>query len=83
MAHYLESRERIAQLVEPVLAAFAARGGDPELFRPVFDVRPGYLLAGIAEARAAWGSVERYVADGLSVDAATRAALRCAFLEAA
>jgi protein-tyrosine phosphatase len=81
MAHYLRSGLFIAPLVEPVLAALAARGGDPELFRPVFDVRPAYLDSAMAEVRERYGSIEGYFADGLGLDAATRAALRDAFLE--
>lgn len=79
MAHYLESRRHIAPLVEPMLAAFAARGGDPELLRPILDVRPSYLEAALDEVRRGHGSIECYFNDGLDVDEATREALRTAF----
>jgi protein-tyrosine phosphatase len=80
MAHYLESREHLAPLLERMLAGLAERGGDPELFRPVLDVRPGYLEAGLEEVRAMYGSIEAYVSDGLGVDEETLQALREAFL---
>ena len=79
MEHFLESRRHLAPLVEPMLAAFAARGGDPELLEPILDVRPGYLEAAIAEVRDGYGSIERYFEDGMGVDAATQDALRAAF----
>ena len=66
----------------PHLAAFAALGGDPELLRPLVEVRTEYL-GGRRSRRCAetYGTLERYVADGLGVDAATRHALRRAFVE--
>jgi len=79
MDHFLESMRHLGPLVEPFLAAFAARGGDPELLRPILDVRPGYLVAALDELRNGYGSIERYFNDGLGVDEATREALRTAF----
>ena len=79
MNHFLESRRHLAPLVEPFLTAFAARGGDPELLRPILDVRPGYLEAALDEVRRGYGSIERYFRDGLGVDEATQGSLRTAF----
>jgi protein-tyrosine phosphatase len=79
MDHFLESRHHLGPLVEPLLAAIAARGGDPELFRPALEVRPGYLEAALDEVRATYGTMERYFSDGLGVDEATQEALRAAF----
>ena len=72
MDHFLESRRHLGPLVEPFLAAFAARGGDPELLRPILDVRPGYLEAALDEVRSGYGSIERYFSDGLDIDEATQ-----------
>jgi protein-tyrosine phosphatase len=80
MDHFLESRRHIGPLVEPMLAAFAARGGDPELLRPILDVRPSYLEAALDEVRSGYGSIERYFSDGLGVDEATQGILRTAFI---
>ncbi len=79
MDHFLESRRHLGPLVEPMLAAIAARGGDPELFRPLLDVRPNYLEAALDEVRGTYGPIERYFSDGLGVDKATQMALRTAF----
>jgi protein-tyrosine phosphatase len=79
MEHFLESRHHLPPLVEPMLAAFASGGGDPELLAPIVDVRPRYLEAAMDEVTAAYGSIEGYFGDGLGVDAATQAALRAAF----
>ncbi len=79
MDHFLESRRHLGPLVASFLAAVAARGGDPELFRPILDVRPSYLEASIDEVRRGYGTIERYFDDGLGVDERTRDALRDAF----
>ena len=79
MDHYLESRVHLGPMVERLLAAVADRGGDPELFRPILDVRPVYLGAAIDEVRVRYGSFEGYFGDGLGVDEATQEALRAAF----
>lgn len=79
---YLRSGPVMATLFAPHLAAFAARGGDPDLLRPLVGVEPAYLGAALAAVRVSWGTVEGYVAEGLGVDAAARGALRAAFVEA-
>ena len=80
MADFLRSRDYLAPLVEPMLDDFRDRGGDPELLRPVFDVRPAYLEAGLEQVRRSYGSIERYVANGLGVDEEQQRALRSAFV---
>ena len=79
MAHYLESRDRLAPFVATVLEGLAARGIDPDLFVPVFDVRPAYLEAALDEMRAGYGTVEAYLAEGLGVDGAVQRELQDAF----
>ena len=81
LEEYLRSGPVIAALFVPHLAAFGAAGGDPELLRPLVEVRAEYLEAGLAAMRASYGTVERYVAEGLGVDAAVILALRRAFVE--
>jgi len=63
-----------------MMRALTDRGGDPELWRPVFAAKPEYLEAGIDEVRRSYGSIEAYFAGGLGVDAATQDALRAAFV---
>ena len=79
MDHYLESRRHLEPLVESFLAAAADRGGDPDLFRPILDVRPGYLEAALDEVRRGYGTIERYFGEGLGVDETKQEALRAAF----
>ena len=79
MGHFLESRRYLGPLVESLLAAVTERGGDPELFRPILDVRPSYLDAALDEVRRRYGTIDRYFSDGLSVDEATQEALRTSF----
>ncbi len=83
MEDYLLSGPGLVPVVEPIIDAFAARGGDPELLRPLLGVRPAYLEAALDEVRRRHGSIEAYVADGLGIDARARAALRSALVEPA
>jgi protein-tyrosine phosphatase len=78
---YLSSNAILAPVSERLLAAFAARGGDPELLRPLTEVRPAYLGAALAEMRRLYVSPDRYLADGLGLDRTTRHCLREMLLE--
>ena len=78
---YLRSGPVMAAMFARHVAAFTALGGDPELLRPLIEVRPAYLEAALATVRGSYGTVERYVSDGLRVDEASRVALRRAFVE--
>jgi protein-tyrosine phosphatase len=81
MEDYLLSGPRLQPVVEPWINAFAARGGDPELLRPLVGVRPDYLEAALDEVRRRFGSIEGYFEEGLGIDSRSREALRAAFLE--
>jgi protein-tyrosine phosphatase len=76
MEDYLASAALLEPTVRPFLDGFAAAGGDPELLRPLMDVRPAYLEAGFDEVALAYGSVEGYLIDGLGLDRATAERLR-------
>ena len=65
MDHFLESRSRLGPLVDTFLAAVTQRGGDPDLFLPILDVRPSYLAAALDEVRGGYGTIERYFSEGL------------------
>jgi len=81
MEEYLRSGPLLVPVVQPLIDAFTARGGDPELVWPLLGVRPAYLEAAVGEARRLHGSIEGYVADGLGVDDHSRAALRATLVE--
>lgn len=80
LADYLESNTHVLPAFAPIVEAFAARGGDQALLWPLLEVRPAYLRAGLDEVDRRYGSIERYVADGLGLDAGARAALRAALV---
>jgi protein-tyrosine phosphatase len=77
---YLRSGVALEPMVRPLLDQLEARGGDPELWRPILSVEPDYLRAALDEVRDRFGSIEAYVTHGLDVDAAAQASLREAFL---
>jgi protein-tyrosine phosphatase len=83
MADYLLSGPRLLPLVRPMVDAFAARGGNPELLWPLVGVLPAYLEAARQEVAQQFGSIEGYFADGLALDGPTRAALRALLVEPA
>lgn len=81
MDDYLLSGPRLLPMVRPIIDAFEARGGDPELLRPLVGVRPDYLEAALDEVRGLFGSIEGYFAEGLGLDARIRSALRAMLVE--
>ena len=52
-----------------------------ELLSPLFDARPTYLAAALTTIDETWGSVDRYLTEGLGLDAPTRERLRDRMLE--
>jgi protein-tyrosine phosphatase len=53
---------------------------DPALFEPLFGVRPEYLQAGFDAVDKTYGSMDRYVREGLGLSDATIQSLRREFL---
>lgn len=83
VADYLRSAAEIRPTLEPGLAAFRARGGDPGLLEPIIDARVAYLEAALEAMRTSFGSIEGYFADGLGIDDAVQHSLREALVEPA
>jgi protein-tyrosine phosphatase len=81
MADFRRSRAYLDPIVLPMLESLRERGGDPELWRPIFAVRPAYLEAGLDQVRRSFGSIEAYFADGLGIDRGGQEALRVAFVD--
>lgn len=81
MEDYLLSGPRLLPMVRPMIDAFEARGGDPELMWPLVDARPAYLEAALDEMRRLFGSIEGYFAEGLGIDAPTQGALHATLVE--
>lgn len=81
MDDFLASTRNLGPELQPFLDAFEARGGDPEVLRPLVGVHPEYLEIAIAEVGRVFGSIDGYLADGLGLDADARRRLRTAFVE--
>ncbi|WP_424213218.1 tyrosine-protein phosphatase [Streptomyces sp. BI20] len=67
MADYLASNDYRKAANEQVLAHLPA--AQAAVYKPLLDVRPEYLNAGYAEVNAKYGSFDRYLKQGLGVDA--------------
>jgi protein-tyrosine phosphatase len=81
-AEFLLTNDQLAPAVQPIKDNFAALGGDPALLDPVLGVRESYLAAAIDEMRSRYGDIERYVVDGLGLDATAVASLRRSLVSA-
>jgi protein-tyrosine phosphatase len=75
-AEYLRSNDHLLEAFGPYLQQFADMGGDPSVIEPAFLVERDYLDAAFDTAESEFGSIERYFADGLGVDADTQNRLR-------
>jgi protein-tyrosine phosphatase len=83
MKEYLLTNTELLPALKPVFDAFQAKGGDPELLRPVFGVLPEYLEAAIGEMRKEYATIEGYFSEGLQIDTDGQRALRAAFVQTA
>lgn len=73
---YLLTNTYLLPSLKFVFDRFEAAGGKPELLRPILGVDASYLQAGLDELEEHFGTVERYFAEGLGVDAAGQQELR-------
>ncbi|WP_330331031.1 tyrosine-protein phosphatase [Streptomyces sp. NBC_00536] len=67
MADYLASNDYRKAANDAVLSHLPAQ--QAAVYKPMLDVRPEYLNAGYAEVQARYGSFDRYLDQGLGVDA--------------
>jgi protein-tyrosine phosphatase len=81
LADYLLSSIRLGPSLQPFLEEFRTRGGDPDLLRPILDVRTEYLESALDEVRRLFGTIEGYFRDGLGLRDAECESLRAALLE--
>lgn len=72
-AEYLSVNAAVREAFAPLVAGFTLQGGQPETALSVIGVVPGYLAAALDEVDARYGSMEKYVREGLGV---TRTALQ-------
>ncbi|MFE2154912.1 tyrosine-protein phosphatase [Streptomyces lavendulae] len=67
MADYLASNDYRKAANDAVLAHLPAP--QAAVYKPMLDVRPEYLNSGYDEVKAKYGSFDRYLKDGLGIDA--------------
>ncbi|MFF8269294.1 tyrosine-protein phosphatase [Streptomyces sp. NPDC016562] len=75
-AEYLSVNPAVRQAFAPMIEGFTAAGGDPEIALALIGVFPSYLEAALDEVAARYGSMEKYVREGLVVPDETVEALR-------
>ncbi|MCX4582654.1 tyrosine-protein phosphatase [Streptomyces sp. NBC_01481] len=66
-AEYLAVNPAVRQAFAPLIEGFIAQGGDPETALAVIGVVPEYLAAALDEVEARYGTMEKYVVEGLGV----------------
>jgi protein-tyrosine phosphatase len=81
MADFMASNTYLGRSYRGFLDEFARQGGDPELLAQFTWVRPGFLEASLEQLHQAYGTIDRYFAEGLRVGSAGVQALRLAFVE--
>lgn len=76
MAEYLSVNPAVKRAFAPMIEGFTASGGDPDIALALIGVFPSYLEAAMAEVETRYGSMEKYVREGLGVSDETVEALR-------
>jgi len=76
MRDYILTNSQLLPALRSVADRFAVAGGDPELLQPVLGVRPAYLEAAFGEVRQRYGSMDRYLCEGLEINDSLRQRLR-------
>ncbi|MFE2927692.1 tyrosine-protein phosphatase [Streptomyces goshikiensis] len=67
MADYLASNDYRKAANEAILSHLPA--AQAAVYKPLLDVRPAYLNSGYDEVKATYGTFDRYLKDGLGIDA--------------
>lgn len=75
-ADYLRSNDAMLPHYQPLIDRFVAAGGEPAIAYGIFGVKAEYLRAAFDEVEQQYGTIDRYAADGLGLDASTLSALR-------
>ncbi|MFD4247133.1 tyrosine-protein phosphatase [Streptomyces sp. NPDC058525] len=76
MAEYLSVNPAVKQAFAPMIEGFTAAGGDPDIALALIGVFPSYLESALTEVETRYGSMEKYVREGLGVSDETVEALR-------
>jgi protein-tyrosine phosphatase len=81
-ADYLRTNEYLLPYYAKQIEGFSAAGGDRAIPEAIFGVKREYLDAAFDEMQRRYGTIDKYFADGLGIDAQGQAALRAGFLRA-
>ncbi|MFI8260293.1 MULTISPECIES: tyrosine-protein phosphatase [unclassified Streptomyces] len=76
MAEYLSVNPAVKQAFAPMIEGFTVAGGNPDIALGLIGVFPEYLQAALDEVGTRYGSMEKYVREGLGVPDETVEALR-------
>ncbi|MFG2880541.1 tyrosine-protein phosphatase [Streptomyces sp. NPDC048337] len=76
MDEYLSVNPAVKQAFAPMIEGFTAAGGDPDIALALIGVFPSYLEAALEEVETRYGSMEKYVREGLGISDETVEALR-------
>ncbi|MEU9255254.1 tyrosine-protein phosphatase [Streptomyces sp. NPDC048270] len=76
MAEYLSVNPAVKQAFAPMIEGFTGAGGDPDIALALIGVFPSYLESALDEVATRYGSMDKYVREGLGVGAETVEALR-------
>lgn len=76
-----KSNDYILPAQKSVMENFVRAGGEPGIMPAILGVKSIYLEAAFAEATRIYGSMDRYLTEGLGIDAVKQKAIREAFLE--
>jgi len=80
---FLASTAALRPVMSPLVARYVAGGGRAADLSALVGVLPVYLQDAFDEMHVTYGTIERYFADGLGLDAATQGLLRATLLEPA
>ena len=80
MADYMRTNEYTLPQFQHAIDGFVAAGGDRDIPVAIFGVKPEYLEASFDEMQKRYGTIEKYFAEGLGIDAAGQKDLRDMYL---
>lgn len=80
MEDFLRSNDYILPAYKKVIDGFVTAGGDPAVASAILGVKKEYLDAAFDELQTKYGSMEKYFADALGIDASQQKALRDLYL---
>jgi protein-tyrosine phosphatase len=80
MADYLRTNEYTLPQFKPAIDGFVAAGGERAIAEAIFGVKAEYLQASFDEMHKQYGTIERYFAEGLGIDAQAQQALKNLYL---